>query len=199
MKHYSGQHPFCVRVGKLSHRASWLEHDSISLEEQNVADMPNGCSDLGRTVQVRSLYLCEWRPPTSHHAKPERCTKAWLPGGITIFNGFALSMKHMAIPSGEEGIGCRSCLLILKRRRGKKDTEATQGCTLNFVIFFNTVETSFMENSFLFSTYSLIIKLELLSKLTPKRRFLFLRHKEGKRQREIKCSFFSVIIFHSLF
>lgn len=35
-----------------------------------VLDMPKDCSDLGRTVQVRNLYLCEWGVPTSHHVKP---------------------------------------------------------------------------------------------------------------------------------
>lgn len=33
-KPYPGQCPVYVREGKLSHRASWLEHPWVSLEEQ---------------------------------------------------------------------------------------------------------------------------------------------------------------------
>lgn len=46
-----------------------------------VLDMPKDCSELGRTVQVRNLYLCEWGVPTSHHVKSGWSAKGWVPGG----------------------------------------------------------------------------------------------------------------------
>lgn len=66
-----------VRVGKLSHGASFSENQYVSPEEQNrmagrltSSGCAQGCSDLGRTVQVRDLYLCEWGAPISHHVEP---------------------------------------------------------------------------------------------------------------------------------
>ena len=35
MKHYPGQCPVYVRLGKLRHGTSWLEHQYVSLEAQN--------------------------------------------------------------------------------------------------------------------------------------------------------------------
>lgn len=43
MKHYPGQCLVCVRVGKLSHEASWSKRHYVNLAEQNACQVNECC------------------------------------------------------------------------------------------------------------------------------------------------------------